>query len=63
MAREASMLFGIFGKKKSTGKLWYERGGYPKPTRLPGSYKEWQPPVKEPAKHDAPAAKTGNLKG
>ena len=53
-------MLGIFGKKKSKGKPWYERGGRPKPTRLPSSYKDWQPPVKEPPKTEAPAAKTGD---
>ena len=62
MSRESGM-FGIFGKKKSQGKPWYERGGRAKPTRLPGSYKEWQPPAKEPPEPDTPAAKTGNPEG
>ena len=42
------------------GKPWLERGGYPKPTKLPGAAKKWQPPVKEPPKPEAPAAKTGD---
>ena len=53
-------MFGIFGKKKSKGKPWYERGGRPKPTRLPGSYKDWQPPVQESPEPYAPAARTGD---
>ena len=53
-------MLGIFGKKGPQGKPSYKRGGYSKPTRLPGSYKEWQPPVKEPPKPYAPAAKTGD---
>ena len=53
-------MLGIFGKKRPQGKPWLERGGYPKPTKLPGSYKDWQPPVKEPPEPYAPAAKTGD---
>ena len=55
-------MFGLFGKNPKE-KPWLKRGGYPKPTRLPGSYKEWQPPVKEPAKPESPAAPTGNPEG
>lgn len=43
---------------KTKGKPWLERGGYPKPTKLPSSEKEWQPPVKEPPEPATPAAKT-----
>ena len=50
----------LFGKKRPQGKPWYERGGRPKPTRLPGSYKEWQPPVQDPPEPYAPAVKTGD---
>lgn len=57
------MLFGIFGKKKSSRRPSHRRGGYPKPKRLPGVAKKWQPPVKEPAKPDTPAAQTGNPEG
>ena len=53
-------MLGIFGKKNPQGKPWLERGGYPKPTKLPGSYKEWQPPVKPPPEPYAPAAKAGD---
>ena len=53
-------MLGIFGKKKSKGKPWHERGGRPKPTRLPSSYKDWQLPVKEPSNPEAPAAKSGD---
>lgn len=56
-------MLGIFGKKKSKGKPWYQRGGRPKPKRSPGVAKMWQPPVKEPAKPEAPAAPTGNPEG
>ena len=45
---------------KIQGKPWLERGGYPKPTKLPGAANKWQPPVKEPPKPEAPAAKTGD---
>ena len=57
------MLFGIFGKKKVSGRSSHHRGGYPKPKRSPGVAKTWQPPVKEPAKPEAPAAPTGNPEG
>lgn len=57
------MLFGIFGKKKSSGRPSHRRGGYPKPKRLPGVAKKWQPPAKETAKQDTPAAQTGNTEG
>ena len=53
-------MFGIFGKKKPQGKPWLEKGGYPKPTKLPGSAKKWQPPVKPPPEPATPAAKTGD---
>ena len=53
-------MLGIFGKKKPQSKPWLERGGYPKPTRLPGSYKDWQPPVKKPPGGEAPAANNGD---
>ena len=45
---------------KIKGKPWLERGGYPKPTKLPGAAKKWQPPVKEPAKPEAPVSRSDN---
>ena len=53
-------MFGIFGKKRPQGKPSYRRGGYPKPKRLTGAVKKWQPPVPESPKPDTPAAKTGD---
>ena len=43
---------------KIKGKPWLEKGGYPKPTKLPGAAKEWQPPVKKPPSKEEPAAET-----
>lgn len=63
MAREASMLFGIFGKKKSSGRPSHRRGGYPKPKRLPGVAKKWQPPVKEPTLEEAAESQTEATQG
>ena len=53
-------MLGIFGRNKPKRKPSYERGGYSKPTRLPGVAKKWQPPVKEPGKPEAPASRSDN---
>ena len=53
-------MLGIFGKKKPQSKPWLEKGGYPKPTKLPGAANKWRPPVPESPQPYAPAAKTGD---
>lgn len=52
-------MFGLF-KKKPKEIPRHRRGGYPKPTRLPGAYKKWQPPAREPIKPEAVASERGN---
>ena len=48
---------------KIKGKPWLERGGYPKPTKLPSSEKKWRPPAKETSKEESPAAQNGKPEG